>query len=650
MTIIISLIRKMGEQTVVTVRRGRRGGCNDGGQDHRDRLQRNFRPAFCVLQTVSTALTGVLIVLTSRWAWRAGARLTTTTQLSVVLPLLPAGMVADAGQRWQSSELSRSGNLSMACVQQTEHEQVLSLGCALSKPNLASGASCVLVRPELEGAVDRNTSGRRWIEAVQSIPPGQRLLSSTPFYKEHAYHRCNPSSFGPVLKMRLKSNASSGIKATNEVVELAFAFAGGGLHGGRGVRDLRVTVELRSAGLRTRRRFTDDALSVGLAARLVGPSIMALSPTRAPKAQRCSWFAVLRCPSCCHERLVIDFEYTATDAGTYLLEVLLTHALGEPTNHLVLRTLAVVPDLPRNVSQSTGARRICSHGHNPGRWVRQAAGVVRDELLDDQVGYNRGYLWTPYECRYRRYTRQRFGQCLRRCGYRHFGFSGDSIGREQLTGIFQLAQGYNATVNGKAFKRTSNELVVPRDTKGGFPRLRLLWNVPPPLSKQGGGLDVFVFVPLIATLLAEGMPASRATRWLSFRLMELREACGKHRVVCVYIRHPTVQRTPILDEFAPGARYGQTLAMRKVTRHHVRSVSAPLTRLARRLGFHFVDAHDVTDARWYSSWDGVHYLLSSRHSEKAAADSKLRYQWQGGVAHTVTTVLLNALCNRCLTP
>ena len=491
-----------------------------------------------------------------------------------------------------------------------------------------------------------------WIPPTARVPGPQRL-------QEHAYSQCNPSSFGTSLRLAIGTNPS-------DVVELVFGFSGEGLHGGSGRRGVQVTLEshltasywsrLLEFGTTTRPFLSDGKLSVGLAARLVGPSITALTLNRPP---RCSWLGKL-CPWIWSERLVFDFEYSAGDAGEYLLEILLTHALGQPVNHLAYRGLIVVPRVPGDdVSNSEVLRKVCNHGHNAGRWLLQAAGTPQDDFLDDQLGYNRGYRWTPHNCRYRRYTRQRLAHCLRRCHYHNIGLGGDSIGREQLTGLYQLMAGCNATVDGRLFKHGSNELEVLGDAQGSQPRLRLLWNVPPPFAHNGGqrvggavggAVDVYVCVPLIVTLLAEGMSVARASAWLSLRLVDLRRKCGAHGLVCIYLTHPAVQRTPILDQFSPGARYGHRLAMRNVTRQHVRAVSTALTKLARKLGFYVVDAHDITDARWYASWDGVHYLFSSRHAATRPADWTVRFQWQGGVAHAITTVLLNTLCNRCLPP
>ena len=574
----------------------------------------------------------------------------------------PARFSPAGGLLWYSTALPHHGNFTMACIQASSSGELeLSTGCAATVQNLAARAQCVLSRPVLNSIVGRNGSGRRWIEAVQSSREGQRLLASRPLYKEHAYDLCNPATFGPTLKVNVTSIETFGgdgatleSDAANRTypVELALAFSGEGLHGGRGRRHVQVHVELRHlspswrllAFSRTLPTLSEGHLSIGMSARLVGPTIVAASPKGAPQQSRCH--IKLLCPWCCRERLTFDFEYIAEDAGTYLFEVLLTHVLGQPVNHLALRTLAVVPQPPDNESRSASSRP-CTHGHSVGRWMLLGAGAHGDELLDDRVGYNKGYRWTPFSCRYRRYTRLRFTQCLRRCRYRNIGFSGDSIGREQLTGLLQTLQGPNASIDGRAFKRQSNEMVLQPDNSSLT--LRLLWNAAPPFAPNGG-LDVFVCVPLIVTLLAEGMSIDRATGWLALRLVELRQKCSAHRLVCIYVTPPAVQRTPVLDAFSPGARYGHTLAMRNVTRHHVRAVSSILTKLARRLGFYLVDAYQITDARWFASWDGVHYLLSSRHADVAPSYAQLKYEWQGGVAHTVTTVLMNTLCNRCLVP
>ena len=84
--------------------------------------------------------------------------------------LPPSGRMQD----WIRLDHPRSGNLSMACVE----DGGLLLGCAAATPNLAVGASCLLKRPDLNGTVGGHASGRHWIEAVQGSHHGQLLLTS----------------------------------------------------------------------------------------------------------------------------------------------------------------------------------------------------------------------------------------------------------------------------------------------------------------------------------------------------------------------------------------------------------------------------------------------------------------------------------------
>jgi hypothetical protein len=61
-----------------------------------------------------------------------------------------------------------------------------------------------------------------------------------------------------------------------------------------------------------------------------------------------------------------------------------------------------------------------------------------------------------------------------------------------------------------------------------------------------------------------------------------------------------------------------------------------------------LDAFATTDARWFASWDGLHYTFSARGT--SSPPTHWRWQWQGGVSHSNTNILLNMLCNSCAGP
>ena len=66
-------------------------------------------------------------------------------------------------------------------------------------------------------------------------------------------------------------------------------------------------------------------------------------------------------------------------------------------------------------------------------------------------------------------------------------------------------------------------------------------------------------------------------------------------------------------------------------------------RYAESLGMPVLDAFWPSAARWFATWDGVHYTFSARVQDYP--NKPFAWQWQGGVSHTNLIVYLNVLCN-----
>lgn len=63
------------------------------------------------------------------------------------------------------------------------------------------------------------------------------------------------------------------------------------------------------------------------------------------------------------------------------------------------------------------------------------------------------------------------------------------------------------------------------------------------------------------------------------------------------------------------------------------------------LGFHVLEAWNMTVARPEGSWDGVHYAAERGKAQMRHVKRKKRlFKWNGGVSVMLTTVLLNLLC------
>ena len=66
------------------------------------------------------------------------------------------------------------------------------------------------------------------------------------------------------------------------------------------------------------------------------------------------------------------------------------------------------------------------------------------------------------------------------------------------------------------------------------------------------------------------------------------------------------------------------------------------------LGLEVLEGDSMSDARWWSTHDGIHYTLSVRMTEsgfnyKPGEGGEMIYQWQGGVSAAVTHYYLSAV-------
>jgi hypothetical protein len=220
----------------------------------------------------------------------------------------------------------------------------------------------------------------------------------------------------------------------------------------------------------------------------------------------------------CNATIRMGFELTVREAGSYLVEALLSHALGADLNHLAHRSLVVVGSAAMAAVPPAAAvpplaavplvPQCSPRGDHPGRWVRPSelpgcsgmatpplrhvgddgAGAQLDAaaapphcaaanatlgLVDDEMRYNRGYVWQPDGCFYRPYDAQAIAQCASTCGYGSIGFAGDSLGREPLANLLQII-GNASAVDGRAINTDTSTMISVRlpslsDHRGGAP-------------------------------------------------------------------------------------------------------------------------------------------------------------------------------------
>jgi len=501
--------------------------------------------------------------------------------------------------------------------------------------------------------------------------------SSLSFYREMASGRCNPLSMGSNLTVQ-------GNRLTARAMGRGLRVA---LAGQRARFSVQIDLERPAKGLEE---------TTTLAARLVGPSLIAAEPLR---------LELLHGGARGGRRLRASFSYVATEAGAYLVELTLSSVVGESINHLLYRGRAeVLPYASTRSSTSTssiasrgarptaeaydGARTplgqngssilrqavntsLCVRsGAAPGRWVRLAGGgcLPRERranhssgarcapresqeahalegrrmlrVLNDEMHYLRGYYYLPHGCHYRHFSAKQAAASLARCGYSVLGFGGDSIGREMLTNLHQLLSGRRRVyVDGRTLKQAVGQL--PQVKVGP---ITLVWQQSGPQSAgppPNLDVDAYVYSPALVTALAHGWSIECVVKVVTRELRALRAACDARQILCIFRTNSAVQHTQMLDpRLWAGASNGG------LTRRTMGAAVAQLKRRASELGFAILDSHAITDAMWYGSWDGLHYTFSARVSDPHGA-SPFRWQWQGGASHMSTIVLLNMLCNHC---
>jgi hypothetical protein len=109
------------------------------------------------------------------------------------------------------------------------------------------------------------------------------------------------------------------------------------------------------------------------------------------------------------------------------------------------------------------------------------------------------------------------------------------------------------------------------------------------------------------------------------------------QTILVFMANPSTQRES--PNVAYGGRFEKTGRLRS---HFLRQVVDKLRGTSLELQVPVLDAHILTAARWYASHDGTHYTesLGGTNSKQT-----MEYEWQGGVSHTTTQVLMNMMCN-----
>lgn len=323
--------------------------------------------------------------------------------------------------------------------------------------------------------------------------------------------------------------------------------------------------------------------------RLSGPTIVPCPPTEQP----------------------LQWECTARDAGIYWLEVLVIRYGNERVNHLLYRGRLTITGEAKSLPTSS-----CTGDEIGGRWV-----YTNSTEVSDPYGYNDGYEWVPWTCRYTLTLGKRLQDKLTERRIRRIGFSGDSLGREMMSNTL-IALQERAEFDGRAFKPDTEGKLTAGDS------LELLWQSSPEKEK----LDVFVYTPAVIMGMYSHFSPDVLARSVARDLDRLQAICKQQDTHLIYYVNPAVQHASLrlTSEQSQNITRSNVLSVIKRGRSH-----------AVDIGVDILDGSAMTLARWYASHDGIHYTW---HVGRGHGVNALNMpQWVGGVSWMITQILLNRI-------
>jgi hypothetical protein len=361
-----------------------------------------------------------------------------------------------------------------------------------------------------------------------------------------------------------------------------------------------------------------------------------------------------------------DASYAASDPGSYIIEVYLgwmQHS-GEGDSY---RYDAATPPIPVGqlifrsahllsvVGAAPASSGMCNQGTTDaaGRWVHMAGGVCRqpfcsgarlkDVRVSDELGLNKDFVWVPLGCQMHLYDTTDLWACVGGCGYRNWSFFGDSVGREQLQNIQLLATGFQPQFAMPKHKRSEVVVDIPSPVHDGTP-IRTLW------AAHGGDVEVLTLddshLLMAHSTLDSALRAQYEKRISDFATKCLAPA-GSGQKQCFYYAPTTIQRE--IDWARSKWSLGSVdSSLLQITHVRQRQLHEWGVQHARKLGLSVLDGGQITDAHWWSSWDGLHYSEMVAHFPQGTFATN--DTWIGGTSTMVTQVLLNHLCNRPCNP
>eukprot|EP00906_Rhabdomonas_costata_P022583 RCo032576 len=334
-------------------------------------------------------------------------------------------------------------------------------------------------------------------------------------------------------------------------------------------------------------------------------------------------------------------RFRPTDPGTHVLEIFLSWA----TLDVLARAVPYVGQLLFRVPHSVGpAVRQAVPGPHPSlplctpstykaakaRWLHVAIPNAStpwysgnpSEVMD---GFNPGYVWAPLGCRFHFYSQDQLQQCLRRCKMRDVQLDPpSSIGRGVMFNILGwlgtrvppppspcnlswCPGAQKITLNAVLFKKQIFRMlrrygaIFSVDHTFNFSGESIRFRATPEGSPING--ELFFLDPGVLSSVTPAYPVIRK------RILQCLQALPADR--CIVLVNPAVHRqdwrmaqpqhsylSTVRYDIASAASDGVRQLVSRLMRHHA-AASRPRVVM--------LDGFPLTEARWESTWDGMHY-------------------------------------------
>ena len=310
-------------------------------------------------------------------------------------------------------------------------------------------------------------------------------------------------------------------------------------------------------------------------------------------------------------------------AGEYLIEILLLTVEGTGTsprfvvrrsnsyyvNKLIYNSEKVIRIVSDNRTHMKYKK--CTRGDSKsGRWVSMTecrlpfCTISNQSTLDslqinDPIGLNKDSVYVPDNCYYHLFSPQEVFKCFNRKNYVNLGFSGDSVGREQMQNIQMILSYYNPQMKMPKLK-PSDKL------ENTLNNINLQWNHGP--NKQ----DITMIHMSEPHVLASGGDMISIIQQQTLNLRNRVKSCRFAKAKCIVYINPQVQRE--IDHTS--ARLSSNNFYKHITPQRMSALTNALRKEAELQNVSILDGASITKGHWFGSWDGLHYSEYFSHYKK----------------------------------